>query len=115
MGPIKLSLHQAFSTIQIGVGQIRAVQFCEPQIRTPQIGTPQRRPDQERTTKPAITEVGSVQPCMTKSGATQICLAEVGPGEHGGIKLSAAHVGFTQAGTQQDHVGHQRELHIRLG
>ena len=29
-----------------------------------------------------------------KSGTTQIRPAQVGPGEHGGIKLSAAHVGL---------------------
>jgi hypothetical protein len=52
---------------------------------------------------------------MTKSGATQVRLAEVSPGEHGGIELSAAHVGFTQAGATQRHVGHQRELHLGLG
>jgi hypothetical protein len=52
---------------------------------------------------------------MTKSGATQVRLAEVGPGEHGGIELSAAHVRFTQAGATQRHVGHQGELHIRFG
>src|SRR3984893_4900577 len=55
-----------------------------------------RCPDQERATQPGIAEVGSVQPCMTKSGATQVRLAEVDPGEHGGIELSAAHVGFTE-------------------
>ena len=27
-------------------------------------------------------------------GATQVRFVEVGPGEHGGIKLSAAHVGL---------------------
>ena len=98
---MKLSLRQAFDAFQIGIRQICAVELCQAQIRAAQIGTPQRRPDQERTTKPGITEVGSVQPCMTKSGATQVRLAEVGPGEHGGIELSAAHVGFTQAGASQ--------------
>jgi hypothetical protein len=34
---------------------------------------------------------------MTKSGTTQVRLAEVGPGEHGGIELSAAHVSFAEA------------------
>jgi hypothetical protein len=101
VGLIKLSLRQAFDPFQIGIGRIRAIQLCQAQIRTAQIGTPQPRPDQERTTKPGITEVGSVQPCMTESTATQVRLAEVGPDEHGGIELSAAHVGFTQASASQ--------------
>jgi hypothetical protein len=35
--------------------------------------------------------------------------------EQGGIELSAAHVGFTQAGALQHCVGHQCELHLGLG
>ena len=35
--------------------------------------------------------------------------------EQGGIELSAAHVGLTQAGALQHCVGHQCELHLGLG
>jgi hypothetical protein len=36
-----------------------------------------------------------------------ITASGVGPGEIGGIELSAAHVGFPQAAAPQDRVGHQ--------
>jgi len=57
-----------------------------------------RAPDQERGYQARIAEVCAVEQRIAKSGPTQIRLTEIGPGEHGGIKLSAAHVSFTQAG-----------------
>jgi hypothetical protein len=65
--------------------------------------------------KPCIAEVGLVEPRTTQSGPAQVRFTEVGASEHGGIELSAADVGFTQASTSQHCVGHQRELHVRLG
>ena len=63
----------------------------------------------------ADTELKRTMGLASAASATQVRLAEVGPGEHGGIELSAAHVCFTQAGALQHCVGHQCELHIGLG
>jgi hypothetical protein len=39
VGPIELTLCQAFHILQIGIGQICAVELCQAQICTAQIGT----------------------------------------------------------------------------
>ena len=50
---------------------------------------------------------------VARSGTTDLMLFCFT--SHGGIELSAAHVGFPQAGAPQHNVSHQRELHIRPG
>jgi hypothetical protein len=62
VGPIELSLRQAFGAIQIGIGQIRIVEPCQAEIRTAQICTAQRGPDQECGAQPCVAEVGPVEP-----------------------------------------------------
>src|SRR6202022_4784159 len=83
VGPIELSLRQAFGAIQVGIGQICGVELCQAQICTAQIGAAQRGPDQKRATEPSIAEVSPVEPRIAKSGPTQVRFTEIGPGELG--------------------------------
>src|SRR5258707_7139049 len=98
MGPLELSLRQAFGAIEVGIGQIRTVEPCQAEIRTAQIGAAQRGPDKKRATEQSIAEVSPIEQRIAKSGSTQVRFTEIALGEHGGIELSAAHVSFAQAG-----------------
>jgi len=51
-GPYNVSLRQAFSIIQFGIGQIRAIELRQAEIRTAQICTAQGGPDQECGAQP---------------------------------------------------------------
>jgi hypothetical protein len=60
VGPVDLTLRQAFGAIKIGIRQIRVVEPCQPQIRAAQIGTTERGSNEECATQPCIAEVGRV-------------------------------------------------------
>jgi len=62
-----------------------------------------------------MAKIGFVEPRITKSSLTWVCLLQDGPTSARFIELGAAHVSLVQTGASQQHLGHQRELHIGLG